>query len=98
MLTNLRQDIKTLLLAHPQGIWFRMLPKVFYMQFNRDIHFDLFAITNPLLFLDYISDMIQFDLPDNINEDDFIIELKRGGGGDDDHQLNLPREDLKLQR
>ena len=42
--------------------------------------------------------MIQFDLPDNINEDDFIIELKRGGGGDDDHQLNLPREDLKLQR
>jgi len=74
-LTNLREDIRILLRAHPKGIWYRMLPKVFYMHFNRDIHLDLFAITNPYLFLDYISDIIKFDLPDNQIDEDFIIEL-----------------------
>jgi hypothetical protein len=75
LLTNLREDIRILLSAHRTGIWFRMLPKVFYMHFNRDIHLDLFAITNPILFLDYISDIIKYDLPENLNEEDFIIEL-----------------------
>ncbi|CAF0938902.1 unnamed protein product [Rotaria sp. Silwood1] len=75
LLTNLRDDIRILLHSHPKGIWFRMLPKVYCMHFNRDIHLDLFGITNPFLFLDYISDIIKFDLPDNLNEEDFIIEL-----------------------
>jgi hypothetical protein len=95
-LTNLRDDIRILLGAHPTGIWFRMLPKVFYMHFNRDIHLDLFAITNPFLFLDYISDIIKFDLPDNFNEEDFIIELNN----DEKQNLSLPIRaiDLKLRR
>ena len=82
LLMNLREDIRSLLGAHPKGIWFRMLPKVFYMHFQRDIHLDMFAIPHSLLFLDYISDMIQFDLPDNPNEEDFIIELKTDGKQD----------------
>ncbi len=96
MLTNLREDIRILLSAHRKGIWFRMLPKVFYMHFNRDIHFDLFGITNSYLFLDYISDMIKFDLPENFNEEDFIIELK-----DDGKQifaLSMRATDLKAKR
>ena len=96
MLTNLREDIRVLLDAHRKGIWFRMLPKVFYMHFNRDIHLDLFGITNPYLFLDYISDMIKFDLPENLNEEDFIIELK-----DDGKQmfaLSMRSGDLKAKR
>ena len=73
-----------------------MLPKVFYMHFNRDIHLDLFAITNQLLFLDYISDLIKFELPDNLNEEDFIIELN-----DDPRQAlysSVQFMDLKLRR
>ncbi|CAF1425228.1 unnamed protein product [Rotaria sordida] len=96
LLTNLRDDIKILLHSHPKGIWFRMLPKVYYMHFNRDIHLDLFAITNPYLFLDYISDIIKFDLPDNLNEEDFIIELNN-----DQKQIlqtSMQYMDLKLRR
>lgn len=66
------------------------------MHFNRDIHLDLFAITNQLLFLDYISDMIKFDLPDNLNEEDFIIELNN-----DPRQTlhsSMSFMDLKLRR
>ncbi|CAF0960882.1 unnamed protein product [Rotaria magnacalcarata] len=96
LLSNLRHDIRTLLSSHPKGIWFRMLPKVFYMHFNRDIHLDLFAITNQLLFLDYISDIIKFELPDNLNEEDFIIELH------DDQRQDLHSSaqfmDFKLRR
>ncbi len=92
-MTNLREDIKNLLRAHPKGIWYRMLPKVFYMHFNRDIHLDLFAITNQLLFLDYISDIIKFDLPDNLIEEDFIIELNN-----DEKQILSKSMDLKLRR
>jgi hypothetical protein len=93
-LTNLRKDINILLTAHPKGIWFRMLPKVFYMHFNRDIHLDLFGITNPLLFLDYVSDIIKFDLPDNINEEDFIIEYNP----DQKQTLSMRAVDLKMKR
>lgn len=96
LLMNLREDIRNLLSAHPQGIWFRMLPKVFYMHFQRDIHLDMFAIPNPLLFLDYISDMIQFELPDNFNEEDFIIELKTNG--EEDSTLSKETSDQKAQR
>ncbi|CAF2468646.1 unnamed protein product [Rotaria sp. Silwood2] len=96
LLTNLRDDIRILLHSHPKGIWFRMLPKVYYMHFNRDLHLDLFAITNPYLFLDYISDIIKFDLPDNLNEEDFIIELNK-----DQKQIlqtSMQYMDLKLRR
>jgi hypothetical protein len=75
LLTDLREDLRILLAAHPKGIWFQMLPQVFYMHFQREMHLDLFAIPNPLFFLDYISDLIQFELPDNLNDEDFIIEL-----------------------
>ena len=75
LLLNLREDIRVLLSTHPKGIWFQMLPKVFYMHFNRDMRLDSFGISNPLFFIDYVSDMIKYDLPNNINEDDFIIEL-----------------------
>ncbi len=68
-----------------------MLPKVFYMHFNRDIHLDLFSITNPILFLDYISDIIKYDLPENLNEEDFIIELNN------DEKKTLPM-DWKMKR
>ncbi|CAF4773985.1 unnamed protein product, partial [Rotaria magnacalcarata] len=61
-----------------------------------DIHLDLFAITNQLLFLDYISDIIKFELPDNLNEEDFIIELH------DDQRQDLHSSaqfmDFKLRR
>jgi hypothetical protein len=96
LLTNLREDIRMLLRAHPKGIWYRMLPKVFYMHFNRDIHLDLFAIINPFLFLDYISDIIKFDLPDNLNEEDFIIEFNN-----DEKQIlstSMRAMDFKLRR
>ncbi|CAF0850541.1 unnamed protein product [Adineta ricciae] len=75
LLLNLREDIRVLLSTHSKGIWFQMLPKVFYMHFNRDMPLDSFGISNPLFFIDYISDMIKYELPNNINEDDFIIEL-----------------------
>lgn len=93
---NLREDIRNLLGAHPKGIWFRMLPKVFYMHFQRDIHLDMFAIPNPLFFLDYIADIIRFDLSDNLDEEDFIIELNT----DEEENLTLSKEtkDLKAQR
>lgn len=73
-----------------------MLPKVFYMHFNRDIHLDLFAITNSYLFLDYISDIIKYDLPENLNEEDFIIELNNN---DKQSLLGSMRiKDFKLKR
>lgn len=90
---NLRKDIRTLLAAHNKGIWFRMLPKVFYMHFQRDIHLDMFAIPHLLLFLDYISDIIRFDLPDNPNEEDFIIEFKTDGKQD-----SISSMDFKVER
>lgn len=95
LLMNLRDDIRILLSSHPKGIWFRMLPKAFYMHFNRDIHLDLFAIRNPFLLLDYISDLIKFELPDNLNED-FIIELNT-----DQKQMlsnSVQCKDLKIRR
>src|SRR5690606_31498230 len=93
LLLNLRDDIRILLNAHRTGIWYRMLPKVFYMHFNRDIHLDLFALTNQYLFLDYISDIIKFDLPENLNEEDFIIELNT-----DSKEILMRNKDLKLKR
>jgi hypothetical protein len=73
-----------------------MLPKVFYMHFNRDIHLDLFAIINPYLFLDYISDIIKFDLPDNQIEEDFIIELNNNKK--DILSTSIRSKDFKLRR
>jgi hypothetical protein len=96
LLTNLRDDIKNVLNVHPKGIWYSMLPKVFYMQFNRDIHLDLFGLTNQFLFLDYISDIIKFDLPENLNEEDFIVELNT-----DSKQIlstSMGIKDFKLRR
>lgn len=73
-LTDLRADMRALLAAHPQGVWFKMLPKVFQTHFQRDMDATLLAIPHPLLFLDYISDLIKFELPINLNDEDFIIE------------------------
>ncbi|UJR30826.1 hypothetical protein I4U23_018343 [Adineta vaga] len=93
LLTNLREDIRILLSTHSKGIWYQMLPKVFYMHFHRDIHLDLFAIDNILLFLDYISDLIKYELPSNLNEEDFIIELN------DERKVSLDRiGNVKFQR
>ena len=91
-MTSLRDDIKILLHAHPKGIWFQMLPKVFYMQFNREIRLDSFAITNPYIFLDYISDIVKFDLPDN--EEDFIIEFNNHP----QEIISMKATDFKLRR
>lgn len=97
LLLNLRHDIKILLQAHPKGIWYRMLPRVFYMQFNRDIHLDLFAITNSYLFIDYISDLIKYDIPENFPEEDFIIEFN-SNYNKDNLLLSTKINDIKLRR
>jgi len=75
LVTDLRNDLRVLLGAHPNGVWFQMLPQAFHLHFNRDIQLATLDIHDPHSLLDCISDIVKFDLSDEGTDDDFVIEL-----------------------